>query len=477
MSFLHFLHERGLVNVDLFEIARKSTGGTDSYVCDLLLGTGDFCEEELARLKSEYYKIEYTDLTNFSKIDRIDYKDFESILALPFMAASDCVHIAVHDPGSLAVADKVGHYLAMYDETSTLRHTYYVATKSALKQKFREINRGQTNLVNGILHDAMQSAASDVHIIPLDKTVKIMLRIDGTLTDYRLLPIDEFEQLIISLKVLAKLDISETRRPQSGRFMKNNCDFRVSSHPTSKGESIVIRVLNKNKELISIGNIGFSDDQIMYLTEITSYSNGMIIFCGPTGSGKTTSIYSLLETIDKKSRNIMTLEDPVEYQIQNIRQTEIKRGVIDFADGIRSILRQDPDVIFIGEIRDEETAKMAVRASMTGHLVFTTIHSNDSFGAISRFRELSVPNSLIADNIIAIISQRLVKKVGQGRTIVSEILRIDKSLNDMISADENQQNLRAHAISALNFRTISDDYNAKCSANLLCNSDFQLGSS
>jgi type II secretory ATPase GspE/PulE/Tfp pilus assembly ATPase PilB-like protein len=202
----------------------------------------------------------------------------------------------------------------------------------------------------------------------------------------------------------------------------------------------------------------------------------MIIFCGPTGSGKTTSIYSLLGTIDKKSRNIMTLEDPIEYQIPSIRQTEIKCEVIGFADGVRSILRQDPDVIFIGEIRDEETAKMAIRASMTGHLVFTTIHSNDSFGAISRFRELNIPNSLIADNIIAIISQRLVRKVGAGRTVVAELLSIDKTLNDMISAGANQQTLRDFAIAERSFRTIADDYRRKVADGIIRDTDAQLRS-
>jgi type II secretory ATPase GspE/PulE/Tfp pilus assembly ATPase PilB-like protein len=198
----------------------------------------------------------------------------------------------------------------------------------------------------------------------------------------------------------------------------------------------------------------------------------MIIFCGPTGSGKTTSIYSLLEIMDKKSRNIMTLEDPVEYKISNVRQTEIRRGVIDFVDGIRSILRQDPDVIFIGEIRDEETAKMAIRASMTGHLVLTTVHSNDCFGAISRLREFNISDSMISQNIISIISQRLVRKYSKtGRTIVSEILQMSEEIDKMIHSGKNHQELLDYAIANKEFKTIADDCQEKIKKKIILEED------
>jgi type II secretory ATPase GspE/PulE/Tfp pilus assembly ATPase PilB-like protein len=194
----------------------------------------------------------------------------------------------------------------------------------------------------------------------------------------------------------------------------------------------------------------------------------MIIFCGPTGSGKTTSIYSLLETMDKKSRNIMTLEDPVEYRISSVKQTEIVRGVIEFADGVRSILRQDPDVILIGEIRDEETAKMAIRASMTGHLVLTTIHANDCFGVIARLREFDISNSLIADNIVAVIAQRLIRKHRTtGRTIVSEILKVSEKLNSLIYEGASMQKLKEHAVTVDGFKSMLEDCIAKIKLGLI----------
>jgi general secretion pathway protein E/type IV pilus assembly protein PilB len=241
----------------------------------------------------------------------------------------------------------------------------------------------------------------------------------------------------------------------------NNVDLRISTHPIAHGENIVIRILNKEKSLISIENLGFWPEQISHLKVVSNFSDGMIIFCGPTGSGKTTSIYSLIEVMDKNSRNIMTLEDPIEYKIQDVRQTEIKDGVLGFADGIRSILRQDPDVILIGEIRDEETAKMAIRASMTGHLVLTTIHSNNSFGVITRLRELGISPYLIASNIITIVSQRLVKKIGGGRYVISEILNFDQKFRDMISKCESEQELQEYAYAHLGFKSIVDDMESK----------------
>jgi type II secretory ATPase GspE/PulE/Tfp pilus assembly ATPase PilB-like protein len=466
------LFERHGIGNDVYNIALASN---EEDVLDVLVSACDFSEEELGELCAEYYGLKYTDLKCFSKIPEMDYVGLESILVLPFDVSSEHVSVAILKPNDLETDDKLKRYLSLCNTTKNLSPIYCITSKNAMLNIFNEINKSDANSIDRLISDAMRTLASDIHITPFQKTFKIMLRIDGILTDYRTLFIGEFQQLSIALKVMAKLDISETRRPQSGHFQKGNIDFRISTHPTTYGENIVIRILNKDKELISIENIGFTEDRIAYLKHISTYQNGMIIFCGPTGSGKTTSIYSLLEVMDKKSRNIMTLEDPVEYKIANVRQTEITRGVIEFAEGVRSILRQDPDVILIGEIRDEETAKMAVRASMTGHLVLTTIHSNDSFGVISRLREFNIPNSLIADNIIAIISQRLVRKNARiGRTIVSEILKISRSINEMICFGENIQKLRDVASSGDEFRTIEEDMLDKIKKGEVFQLDFVL---
>ncbi|MDR1609761.1 MAG: type II/IV secretion system protein [Holosporales bacterium] len=415
-------------------------------------------EEEVAQSTAAQYDLEYTTLGEFQRLDGIDYESMSRLSAIPIAICDGAVHIAISDPGDLITKDQIGRCLSNFGTTRELPHVYYVASNTAISRKYDEVTGREVDLVELAITEALSKSASDLHITPFRETFQIMFRINGALSHRYTVPIEKFQQLAIALKVRARLDMSETRRPQSGHFQKGNIDFRISTHPTMYGENIVIRILNKDKNLISIEGIGFSSEQIEYLKSVTSHHCGMVIFCGPTGSGKTTSIYSLLETMDKKSRNIMTLEDPIEYRISDVKQTEIIRGVIDFADGVRSILRQDPDVILIGEIRDEETAKMAVRASMTGHLVLTTIHANDSFGVISRLREFDISSSLIADNIIAVVAQRLVRKRYEpGRTIVSEILKISKKVEDLIHDNASMRTLKEYVISSEGFRSMRDD--------------------
>ncbi len=473
MSFVDFLYEKNIINHDLYELATNKFENADAYICDILISGGEFSEDSLAKLKSEFFGLKYTDLSNFSKIADINYEELESSFTIPFEVSDEYTHIAISDPNDFEAKNNINYNLTLCEETRNTKPIYYVASKNKIKRKFQEISNVNCNTVDKIIFDAISKSASDIHITPFEKTFKIMLRIDGTLTDYKTSDINEFERLKISIKVLSKLDIAETRRPQSGHFQKDNIDFRVSTHPTSYGENVVIRILNKDKSIISIEKIGFSAAQIEYLKNICSFSNGMIIFCGPTGSGKTTSIYSLIETMDKKSRNIMTLEDPIEYKISNVRQTEILSGVINFAEGVRSILRQDPDVILIGEIRDKETAQMAIRASMTGHLVLSTIHANNSFGAISRLQEFNIANSLIADNIISIISQRLIRKKSRnGRTIISEILNITPKLKEFIYNKCNTEELKNIAM-AENFKSLFDDCKSKIDDEIIDIADAQ----
>ncbi|MDR1475739.1 MAG: GspE/PulE family protein [Holosporales bacterium] len=468
MSFLEFLKQRNIINDDLYLIISNKTGDVFSYVYDLLISIGDISEDDLAKLKAEYFGLEFTNLNEFSKIDELDYSVLEKYLVIPFRISPGRVYIAIDDPGNVESKDKVRYCLSSCKGFEHLEPVYCIAKKSEIQDKFNEINDVKSSQMTRIILDAIRRNASDIHITPFDKTFSIMFRIDGLLERIKIINIDEFERLAISLKVSAKLDIAESRRPQSGHFQLNNTDFRISTHPTSYGENIVIRILNKDKSLITIENLGFASEQVAYLKEISSHQYGMVIFCGPTGSGKTTSIYSLLETMDKISRNIMTLEDPVEYKIQNVRQTEIKYGVIDFADGVKSILRQDPDVILIGEIRDMETAKMAIRASMTGHLVLTTIHANDSFGAIARLREFDISPALIADNVVAIVAQRLLRKqCVRGRTVVSEILKIDTNMGDMICSGCNKHELRKYAVENLGFKSIAERYQEKLLSGLV----------
>ncbi|MDR0630764.1 MAG: Flp pilus assembly complex ATPase component TadA, partial [Holosporales bacterium] len=394
MSFLDFLIKNKVIERNTYEILSKGDIDIDSYLANIV----SLSEDEIIALKSECFGLEIADLENFFEIRGINYSILKEYSALPFNSFDDCIHVAISDPDNVDLKDKVEYYIAAYKKVNV---KYYLAKNSDIQHKFDEIDKSKEKRIDKLIFSALKERASDIHITPYEKTCKIMFRVDGDLRHFEVLSIEEFESLAISIKVSAKLDISEVRRAQSGHFQIDATDLRVSTHPTIYGENIVIRILNKKKSFIEIDKLGFSDDQIKYMKDISRLSNGVIIFSGPTGSGKTTSIYALLETMDRCSRNIMTLEDPVEYKIQNIRQTEIKPGVINFADGVRSILRQDPDIILIGEIRDKETAEMAIRASMTGHLVLTTIHANDSFGIISRFQEFGISLSLIVANIIA----------------------------------------------------------------------------
>ena len=471
MPFLRFLQEKGIINQELVNLIEEKIENQSLSAHSFLLNVTDLSEKEIAILIAEYCNIEYTDLPNFTKIDNLNYEHLKNINAIPFDISEDTIHIAVNDPNDLSSSDKINAYLDSFERTKHLTKKYYTATQSDIISKFQEVCENKQNLLDKIIFNATNLDASDIHITPYEKNFEIQFRIDGDLSQFKINNIEEFQSLAISLKVLAKLNISETRRPQSGHFQRNNIDFRISTHPTIHGENIVIRILNKNKNFISIENLGFSKEKINILKKITAYSNGMIVFCGPTGSGKTTSIYSLLDTIDKKSKNIITLEDPIEYKIANVKQTEINSGVINFSDGIRSILRQDPDIILIGEIRDEETAQMAIRASMTGHLVLTTVHSNDSFGAITRFEEFGISRSLIADNIIAIISQRLVKKISGGRTIISEILEITTDINTMLYSGKGKNEILEHANRITQFKSIKDDCVEKVRAGVISEND------
>ena len=410
-------------------------------------------DSTVCQLLSKYSNLDIIDENIFQKLN-IDYTRFSNLPAIPWYRENDFLYVAVYDTDNIDIKDTIEYYLQTLGFNSI---KYCVGSKTQIRRYIQELCQDNQNIYTAssvitILNNALKANASDIHITPYSKTFDVMFRIDGDLSEYEKPPIESYNSIAIALKVRAKLDISENRRPQSGQFSYGSVDFRLSTHPTMYGENIVIRILNKDKQLINIKSLGFNQNDIDYLTKIAQKKQGMIIFCGATGSGKSTSIYALIELMDKRTRNIMTLEDPIEYNIINVRQTEIVPGVIDFVTGVRSILRQDPDVILIGEIRDEETAQMAIRAAMTGHLVLTTIHANDSLGAIFRLRHFHVPPSFIAENLTSIISQKLIrKKTGIGRTVVAEILKPDTHFRDLVSIEATRAELLEYATRNLGY--------------------------
>ena len=271
-------------------------------------------------------------------------------------------------------------------------------------------------LINALLTEAIKENASDIHIESYEKRMVVRFRVDGTLREI-LEPQREFAPMVISrLKVMAKLDIAEKRLPQDGRISLNiggrTVDVRVSTLPSGHGERVVLRLLDKQANQLSLRQIGMVDQELDSIQEMIVRPHGIILVTGPTGSGKTTSLYAIVNQLNERTRNILTVEDPIEFYLDGIGQTQVNNKVeMTFAKGLRAILRQDPDIVMVGEIRDRETAEIAVQASLTGHLVLSTLHTNSAVGAITRLRDMGVEPFLLASSLVGVIAQRLVRKL------------------------------------------------------------------
>lgn len=307
-----------------------------------------------------------------------------------------------------------------------------------------EYTQPVVRLVGALLMDAVKRGASDIHFEPEYAFLRIRYRIDGVLQQIRSLHKSYWGGLAVRLKVVSGLDIAETRAPQDGRLNMNLCgrpiDFRVSTHPTIHGENIVLRVLDREKSIIPMERMGLRPSTLDEMRLMMTRPEGILIVTGPTGSGKTTTLYSLLSHRNTEAVNIMTLEDPVEYPVTMMRQTSVAEvNKVDFANGIRSIMRQDPDIILVGEIRDTDTATMAFRAAMTGHQVFSTLHTNSALGAFPRLADIGILPDIMAGNIIGVVAQRLVrvlcphcKEVHKLDSLERKILRLKTTDNPQI---------------------------------------------
>lgn len=271
-------------------------------------------------------------------------------------------------------------------------------------------------LTEALLLDGVHRGATDIHIEPEEHVTRLRYRIDGVLTQGENLPRAATDAIISRIKIMSRLDISERRRPQDGRLRLERedmlIDMRVSVMPCTDGENIVLRILDKSGGVIELAQLGFSPEVQRILWHVGQRPHGLFLVTGPTGSGKTTTLYSMLSQVDAMARNVCTVEDPVEYRMPLLRQSQVDPSIgYDFQKGLRTLLRQDPDVVLVGEIRDAETAEMAIRASMTGHLVFSTLHTNSALGAIPRLVDLGIDAFLIEDALIGVLAQRLVRKV------------------------------------------------------------------
>ncbi|OUS10385.1 secretion system protein E [Gammaproteobacteria bacterium 53_120_T64] len=284
------------------------------------------------------------------------------------------------------------------------------------EQEGKEYSHPTVRLVDAFLTDAVKQDASDIHFEPEEGFLRVRYRIDGVLRQVRSLHKKYWPAIVVRLKVLAGMNIAEVRAPQDGhislKITGHPIDFRIASQPTLHGENVVLRILDRSKAIVPLDELDISDYQRNMFKLMMARPEGLILVTGPTGSGKTTTLYSLLNYLNDESVNIMTLEDPVEYPIPMIRQSSLNSAVkMDFAGGIRSLMRQDPDIILVGEMRDGDTANMGFRAAMTGHQVFSTLHTNSALGAFLRLRDIGVASSMLAGNIIGVVGQRLVRKL------------------------------------------------------------------
>jgi type IV pilus assembly protein PilB len=276
-----------------------------------------------------------------------------------------------------------------------------------------------TKIVATAVRYAVEGGASDIHIEPSTEKTRVRFRMDGVLHTSLELPVKVHAAVVARIKIMAQLRLDEKRKPQDGRFStvvdSRRIDFRVSTFPTQYGEKVVMRILDRSKAVADISSVGFSPEQLATMQEILKSPYGIILICGPTGSGKSTTLFAMLSEIDRDTQNVVSIEDPVEYEIAGVAQSQVHPEIgYDFANGLRSILRQDPDVIMVGEIRDKETAQLAIQAALTGHLVFSTIHTNSATGVIPRLIDMGVDPYLIAPTLIAAVGQRLVRKLCTG---------------------------------------------------------------
>ena len=291
-------------------------------------------------------------------------------------------------------------------------------------------------LVNLILLDAVKGAASDIHFQPYRENLIVRYRIDGVLFDAHTVPKALQDEVLSRIKVLGKMDIAEKRLPQDGRATvtvgDRVIDLRIASLPGSYGERVVLRLLDKSTRVYSLSEVGMDEGTQRRVRELIALEHGLILLTGPTGSGKTTTLYAALQEINTRDRNVLTLEDPIEYDIEGISQTQInvKKG-LTFASGLRNVLRQDPDIIMVGEIRDHETAVMAIQSALTGHLVFSTLHTNDAASAVTRLLDLGIEPYLVSSSLLAVLAQRLVRKVCSKCAIEKELTTDERTQLDL----------------------------------------------
>jgi type II secretory ATPase GspE/PulE/Tfp pilus assembly ATPase PilB-like protein len=528
------LISQGILTEDQLRIALLEQLKTHQPVGKLLVNLGFVSEATLRDALSEKLGLQSVDLTQIVvdamalKLVPREFSKRHTVFPVALDREARKLIIAIADTNNIVALDQVraqlrGEFslemrLAGESEIGRAIDQYY-GHDFSIDGILHEIETGEIDyqslqasgdaysqpvvrLISALFADAVERGASDIHFEPEQSFLRIRYRIDGVLRQIRSLHKTYWPAMAVRIKVMSKMNIAETRAPQDGRISLmltgRAVDFRVSSQATTHGENIVLRILDRQKGIVPLDGLGLEAGQLQLLKKMIARPEGIILLTGPTGSGKTTTLYSVLNHINNDGLNIMTLEDPVEYPMTLIRQTSINEAAkMDFGNGIRSLMRQDPDVILVGEIRDEDTATMAFRAAMTGHQVYSTLHTNSAAGAIPRLLDIGIVPDVLAGNIIGIVAQRLVRRlckhckqayqasagecgilgakseraptlyraVGcdqcdyqgyRGRMAIIEILKMDGELDELIAHRATGRELQKSALTR-GFRTLADD--------------------
>lgn len=444
------IKDKKLTPADL-ELAKMAFVGKGVDEIDWLISQKKITPEDLVKAKSKFYNVQFIKLADQAvssvALGLVEKSLAKRLLAMPFEYNSETreLSVAMVNPIDLSAIEflekkagvRVKPFLVLPDDLNIAIETRYdqglsSEVTAALKEAGGEADNVKTvdvrkmgeliheapiaKIVTTILEFAMKSRASDVHIEPLEDKVRVRYRIDGILHEKLVLPKQIHDSLVSRIKILSDLKIDERRIPQDGRFNykteSDEVDLRVSTLPTAHGEKVVMRLLKKTGAVPSLVELGLRGRALKNLEDAITRPHGIILVTGPTGSGKTTTLYSVLSKINTSKVNIVTIEDPVEYQIAGVNQVQINpMAGLTFASGLRSFLRQDPNIIMVGEVRDEETAELAIQAALTGHLVFSTLHTNSASGALPRLLDMKAEPYLLASTITAIVGQRVARKI------------------------------------------------------------------
>lgn len=451
-DFTEVLLRKGVISPEQLTEAQQLAAEQKKPVAECLMHLEYATGDDVMRAMAKHHNMKYVDVSSFSIPENVIELVPEAVArensVIPIEETDDSLTVAVSDPMDLETIEKLRFILNRRIDTALSsresiqgainRHYGQVEGESAdsMLQEFtdtaidftetaEDVGGGESvdensapvvKLVQLIIQEAVQLRASDIHIEPFEDRVRIRYRIDGVLIERDSPPRRLLSAITSRIKILSKLDIAERRRPQDGRIKvtvgEKELDLRVSIIPTNHGQSTVMRLLDKDNIKVGIRQLGLSEYNFKMFQQLIRRPNGIILVTGPTGSGKTTTLYAALNYLNRPDVKIITAEDPVEYYLPGINQCEVKHRIgLDFARIIRSMLRQAPNIILVGEMRDEETASMGIQASLTGHLVFSTLHTNDAPSAVTRMIDMGVPGYLVASSVIAILAQRLVRTI------------------------------------------------------------------